>query len=99
MLKSFISYYAPYKKLFFMDMLAAFMVAIIDLVYPMITRNIINDAVPNRNIRMIFVFCIILLVIFTIKAGLNYFIQYYGHVVGVRMQGDMRKLVLLCLEL
>ncbi len=93
MLKSFISYYAPYKKLFFMDMLAAFMVAIIDLVYPMITRNIINDAVPNRNIRMIFVFCIILLVIFTIKAGLNYFIQYYGHVVGVRMQGDMRRKV------
>lgn len=93
MLKSFISYYAPYKKLFFMDMLAAFMVAIIDLVYPMITRNIINDAVPNRNIRMIFVFCIILLVIFIIKAGLNYFIQYYGHVVGVRMQGDMRRKV------
>lgn len=93
MLKSFISYYAPYKKLFFMDMLAAFMVAIIDLVYPMITRNIINDAVPNRNIRMIFVFCIVLLVIFTIKAGLNYFIQYYGHVVGVRMQGDMRRKV------
>ena len=93
MLKSFISYYAPYKKLFFMDMLAAFMVAIIDLVYPMITRNIINDAVPNRNIRMIFVFCIILLVIFTIKAGLNYFIQYYGHVVGVSMQGDMRRKV------
>ncbi|BAK80208.1 putative ABC transporter ATP-binding protein [Candidatus Arthromitus sp. SFB-mouse-Yit] len=76
-----------------MDMLAAFMVAIIDLVYPMITRNIINDAVPNRNIRMIFVFCIILLVIFIIKAGLNYFIQYYGHVVGVRMQGDMRRKV------
>ncbi|BAK81544.1 ABC transporter ATP-binding protein [Candidatus Arthromitus sp. SFB-rat-Yit] len=93
MLKSFISYYAPYKKLFFMDMLAAFLVAMIDLVYPMITRSIINDAVPNRNIRMIFVFCIVLLVIFIIKAGLNYFIQYYGHVMGVRMQGDMRRKV------
>lgn len=93
MLKSFISYYSPYKKLFFMDMLAAFFVAMIDLVYPMITRSIINDAVPNRNIRMIFIFCIVLFVIFIIKAGLNYFIQYYGHVMGVRMQGDMRRKV------
>ncbi len=64
MLKSFISYYAPYKNCFYGYVGSAFMVAIIDLVYPMITRNIINDAVPNRNIRMIFVFCIILLVIF-----------------------------------
>lgn len=91
MFKKFISYYLPYKKLFFMDLFAAFMVALIDLVYPMITRNIINDAVPNGNLRMIIIFCITLFIIFCIKAGLNYFMQYYGHVVGVRMQGDMRK--------
>lgn len=91
MFKKFISYYAPYKKLFFMDLLAAFMVALIDLVYPMITRTIINDSVPNRNLRMIIIFCVTLFVIFCIKAGLNYFMQYYGHVVGVRMQGDMRR--------
>lgn len=91
MFKKFISYYSPYKKLFFMDLFAAFMVALIDLVYPMITRNIINDAVPNGNLRMIIIFCITLFIIFCIKAGLNYFMQYYGHVVGVRMQGDMRK--------
>lgn len=91
MFKKFISYYSPYKKLFFLDLFAAFMVALIDLVYPMITRNIINDVVPNKNIRMLIVFCIILLTIFIIKGFLNYFMQYYGHIVGVRMQGDMRK--------
>ncbi len=91
MFKKFISYYLPYKKLFFLDLFAAFMVALIDLVYPMLTRNIINDVVPNKNIRMLIVFCIILLTIFIIKGFLNYFMQYYGHIVGVRMQGDMRK--------
>ncbi len=93
MFKKFISYYAPYKKLFFMDLSAAFIVALIDLVYPMITRTIINDSVPNRNLRAIVIFCITLFVIFVIKAGLNYFMQYYGHIIGVRMQGDMRRKV------
>ncbi len=91
MIKKFIKYYSPYKKLFFMDLFAAFMVSLIDLVYPMLTRNIINDVVPNRNVKMLVVFCCVLFVIFVIKAGLNFFMQYYGHVVGVRMQGDMRK--------
>lgn len=91
MFKKFVSYYSPYKKLFLLDLFAAFMVALIDLVYPMLTRNIINDVVPNKNIRMLIVFCVILLTIFIIKGFLNYFMQYYGHIVGVRMQGDMRK--------
>lgn len=91
MFKKFISYYSPYKKLFFLDLFAAFMVALIDLVYPMLTRNIINDVVPNKNVRMLIVFCVILFTIFIIKGFLNYFMQYYGHIVGVRMQGDMRK--------
>lgn len=98
MLKKFITYYSPYKKLFLMDLFAAFMVALIDLVYPMLTRNIINDVVPNKNIKMLFVFCIVLLTIFVVKAGLNFFMQYYGHVVGVRMQGDMRREVFVHLQ-
>ena len=52
-----------------------------------------NDVVPNKDLRMLIVFAITLLVIFIIKAGLNYFMQYWGHVVGVRMQGDMRSYV------
>ena len=88
MIKEFIKYYKPYKKLFMLDMLAAFTVALCDLVYPLITRSIMNDVVPNKDLRMLIVFAITL-----IKAGLNYFMQYWGHVVGVRMQGDMRSYV------
>lgn len=91
MFKNFIRYYKPYKKLFILDLLAAFLVAACDLFYPMITRNIINDVIPNRQIRLLFIFAIVLTLIFLIKAGLNYFMQYWGHVVGVRMQADMRR--------
>ena len=93
MLKEFIKYYKPYKKLFILDLLAAFTVSLCDLVYPMITRNIMNEVVPNKDLRMLMVFAISLLLIFIIKAGLNYFMQYWGHVVGVRMQADMRSYV------
>ena len=91
MLKRFIRYYKPYKKLFILDLLAAFLVSACDLFYPMITRNIINDVIPNKQIKLLFVFAIVLTLIFLIKAGLNYFMQYWGYVVGVRMQADMRR--------
>lgn len=91
MIRKFVSYYKPHKKLFILDMLCAFLVAICDLFYPMITRNIINKYVPNRELQLIILWALVLLFIYMIKAMLNYFIQYYGHVVGVRMQADMRK--------
>lgn len=91
MLRKFISYYRPHKKLFFMDMFCAFIVAVCDLFYPVIAGNMIDDYVPNQNLRMMIIWSIALLLIYFLKAGLNWFIQYYGHVVGVRMQADMRR--------
>ena len=90
MIKKFIKYYKPYKKLFFMDLLAALLFAVCNLVYPMITRDIMNEVVPNKDIRMLVIFAFTLLFIFIMKAFLNHFMQYWGHVVGVRMQADMR---------
>ena len=91
MIKRFIRYYKPYKKIFILDILAAFIVAACDLVYPMMTRYLVNDSIPNKNIRMILVFAISLLIIYLIKAACGYFMQYYGHVMGVNIQGDMRR--------
>ncbi|MCW6112393.1 ABC transporter ATP-binding protein [Clostridium sporogenes] len=93
MLKEFISYYRPHKKLFVLDMIAAFIVALCDLFYPMITRQIINDIIPNGKIRLLFFWAISLLIIYIMKYFLNHFIQYWGHMVGVRIQADMRKRV------
>lgn len=90
MLKKLIRYYKPYLFLFCADLLAAFLLAACDLIYPMLTRSIINEVVPEKNLQMLIVFSLALLVIFLAKAGFNYFMQYWGHVVGVRMQADMR---------
>ncbi len=90
MLKRFLSYYKPHKKIFFLDMLAALTVAMIGIVYPIITRKMLNELIPDRNYRMIVFFGLMLLGLYLIRMLLNYFIQCYGHVMGVRMQAQMR---------
>lgn len=91
MLSKFISYYRQYKKLFFMDLLVATVSALCDLVYPMITRNVVNVVIPNREFRFIIVFGVVLLGIYLIKMLCAYWMQYWGHLVGVGMQADMRR--------
>lgn len=93
MFKKFISYYKPHRKLFVLDLIAAFVVALCDLFYPMITRELINDIIPNQRIRLLFTWAAVLLVIYILKYFLNHFVQYWGHMVGVRMQADMREKV------
>ncbi len=90
MLKRFIRYYKPYRKIFILDMLASLSVAVIAIVYPIITREMLNDLIPNKKFDMIIIFGIVLLLIYLLKMGLNFFIQYYGHLMGVAMQADMR---------
>ena len=53
MLKRFLRYYRPHLKIFILDMLASMLVALIGIVYPMITRTMLNDLIPNQNYRMI----------------------------------------------
>ncbi|MBR6563797.1 MAG: ABC transporter ATP-binding protein [Clostridia bacterium] len=91
MIREFIKYYKPHKKLFMFDMFCSFLIALTDLFYPLITKNIINDYVPNRNLRLLITWASVILLLYLAKMGLNYFVSYWGHVVGVRMQGDMRK--------
>ena len=93
MFKKFIRFYKPYKKLFILDLIAAALAAAIDLVYPMMTREIVDNATNHGELRVIGVFAVTLIILFLIKAGCGYFMQYQGHVVGVRMQGDMRRKV------
>lgn len=91
MLKQFVQYYKPHKLLFVADMACALLVAACNLIYPIITRQFINAYVPEGNLRMILITAAVLLLIYVVKASLNYFIQYYGHVMGVRMQCDIRR--------
>ncbi|HAY3874157.1 MULTISPECIES: ABC transporter ATP-binding protein [unclassified Clostridium] len=91
MLKRFISYYKPHKTLFIIDMICAFLVAAMDLVFPMFTNYLLKDAIPNKNLRTILIFTIVLVLLYVVKLIANYIIDYWGHVMGVRLQYDMRK--------
>ena len=90
MLKRFISYYKPHRKLFVSDMAASLIISLISLVYPIVTRTMLNDLIPNRRYSLIVISGAVLLALYSVKMLLNYFIQYYGHVMGVRMQAQMR---------
>ena len=98
MFRKFISYYKPHRVLFFFDMLASLLVSAAGLFYPIITRRMINVWAPEGNIRYLVIFGAILLGLYIVRMFLKYFIQYYGHMIGVRMQSDMRQEMFLKLE-
>ena len=90
MLKRFISYYRPHRLIFTLDMLASLLMALVGIVYPIITREMLNTYFPGREYNKIIIAGIGLLVLYVVRMLLNYFIQYYGHIMGVRMQAQMR---------
>ncbi len=91
MLKRFFAFYKPHKKLFIIDTICAFLVSACNLVYPMIAKNIINIYVPDKKLQLLVVWCVVLFAVYLVKALLTYVIQYWGHLLGVRIQGDMRR--------
>ena len=91
MIKRFLRYYKPHKLLFALDMIAALIVAATSLFYPMIAKNIMNEYINDETPRRLIIWSSILLGLYLVKAYCNYFMGYYGHVVGLRMQADMRR--------
>lgn len=91
MLKRFIEYYKPHRLMFAADMAASLFVAVIGMVYPVATRRMLNDLIPNRNLRGIVLAGALVLLLYLIRMLLQYFVQYYGHIIGTKMQAQMRR--------
>lgn len=91
MIKRFFTYYRPHKKLFITDLICSFLISVCNMFYPMIARNIMNDYVPNQNLRLLIVWAVVMAAIYAVKSVLTYIVGYWGHVLGVRIQGDMRR--------
>lgn len=91
MIKRFASYYKPHKKLFILDMICAIVVAALDLVFPMFSRSFIDDFIPNGKIRLIITFTILIIAMYIIRMICQFIMQYWGHVMGSRIEFDMRK--------
>jgi len=93
-LKKLLSYYKPYKLLFFSDLFFAIVGAVITLLIPLIVRYITNEVVYfeiERAQETILYLGILLVVLVLVEAGCNYFMVYYGHMMGTYMEANMRK--------
>lgn len=90
MLKRFIAYYKPYKKLFALDMLASLVIAFIGMTYPVVTNKMLNIYIPGKMYGAIIIAGLIVLALYVLRMYLRYFVQYQGHMMGTYMQARMR---------
>jgi len=90
MLKRFLSYYKPHKKMLALDLAASLLISVIGMVYPVVTRNMLNIYIPEKQYKIIVISGISVLLLYVLRMLLRYFVQYYGHVIGVKMQSQMR---------
>ncbi len=90
MLKRFISYYGPHKKMLVLDMLASLLISVIGMVYPIMTNRMLNTYIPGRMYDKIIFAGATVLFLYAVRMLLRYFVQYYGHIIGVSMQSRMR---------
>ncbi|XFA98553.1 ABC transporter ATP-binding protein [Candidatus Izemoplasma sp. B36] len=91
MFKKFVSYYGNHKKVFYLDMISAFLMSAMDLLFPIAVRMILDDFIPDQNLKMIIYFGLGLLVVYLIRARLSFYVTYNGHIMGAYIQRDMRK--------
>ncbi len=93
-LEKFISYYKPYKKMFFMDMFCALILSVIDLSFPIIVKYLLNDIyIKDTNVILKYAIIIGLFMFFmyVIRFFCQYYITSWGHIMGAKMEADMRE--------
>ena len=90
MLKRFIKYYKPHKFLFILDMSVAFLAAILSVFMPMLTRTLLKVHIPNKDLNGIITLIAIMGGIIIFKSIFTYIRIRWGHIMGVRMESDMR---------
>ena len=88
-LKRFFAYYRPHKRLFIIDLICSFTISMANMFYPMIAREMMKS-VESKNLQLLITLGIVLGLIYIVKAILNFVVGYWGHVLGVRIQADMR---------
>lgn len=89
-LRRFISYYKPYKKLFILTFSCAIFVALLELAFPLIVNRVVDTLLPQGDLRIILWACIALFVIYMFNTGAHYVVTYWGHRLGINIETDMR---------
>ena len=91
MFKTLFSYFKPHKKIFMADMFCAFMVAAVDLAFPLVSRRAMYDLLPENKYRAFFAVMAIVAIAYLLRAFAQFIMTYWGHTFGVRVEADIRR--------
>ena len=90
-LKLFLSYYKAHWKLFVGDMICALIVALVDTVFPMMSKYTLDSIIPTFELSLLFKMILIMTLMYIVRAVAFWFINYWGHVFGTKVEADMRR--------
>lgn len=89
-MQGLIKYYRPHLKLFIWDMIFAFLIAGIDLIFPMLSRDVVSVIIPSKDMGLLMRFSLIALGLYVLRMYCTYWVGYYGHMMGARIEYDMK---------
>ena len=87
----FLSYYRPHLRLFILDMVCALGIALVDLAFPAVSREALNTLLPQSLYAAFFTVMAILLGAYVLRAAMQFIVAYWGHMMGVRIEADIRR--------
>ncbi len=91
LLQRFFSYYRPYKGLFILDFSCAIIAALIELAFPLVLNKVIDDILPDGELKWIVMASLLLFLLYIFNSILDFIVSYWGHMLGINIETDMRK--------
>ncbi|MGE7950699.1 ABC transporter ATP-binding protein [Lysinibacillus xylanilyticus] len=91
LLQRFFSYYKPYKGLFILDFSCAILAALIELAFPIVLNKVIDDILPNGEMKWIIMASLLLLMLYIVNSIFDFIVSYWGHMLGINIETDMRR--------
>ena len=90
-IREFASYYKPHLGMFLLDLACASVISLVDIFFPVFTRRVLYDYIPNQMMRTFVLMALLMLCLFLIRSAAQWLVTYLGHVMGVRIEADMRR--------
>ena len=91
LLRIFLSYFKPHRRLFALDMTCAFLIAVVDLAFPLVSRTALYTWLPEKQFRVFFLVMALVVAAYVIRSGLYFVVAYWGHTFGIRVEADIRR--------
>jgi ATP-binding cassette subfamily B protein len=90
-IRRFLAFYRPYRRLFVLDFSCAIVAAILELSFPLFVNYVVDKLLPGNNWRLILLSCAALLVVYALNSLLQFVVVYWGHMLGINIETDMRR--------